>query len=124
MSKPSKNKRAPAPIFTIRLGPHRYPVRLAKKLPGNLGETNRNHNTITLSNDQCPTNQASTLIHEILHAIFNSTPARHTAGWSDSTEEYIVESLETGLLELFTRNPEAVAWLVAASERQRSVRVH
>lgn len=66
---------------------------------------------------QGTTQQASTLLHEILHHIFNDSAIDETAGWNPAVEEFVIRTLEGRLLELFVRkeNRPVVAWLAAAS---------
>lgn len=114
---------------SVHLGPHTYAIKWRKERwtadPADdterqtgefrVGETHLLDNTIAVALDSAPTQVAATLIHEILHAALHQTHVRHMAGWDDDVEEAIVTALEPKLLELFTRNPAAVAWLASPS---------
>lgn len=52
--------------------------------------------------------EANTLLHEILHAIWFC----YNLGLEDEQEEKIVASLANGLMEMFARNPEALQYFV------------
>lgn len=88
----------------VTLGPHTHKIEWPAKIKkGKLGLTHRYRNRIEVSRDQPLTQQQSTVLHEIVHAIFCDGPATLFAGWSDETEEAIVLALESRLLEVFTR---------------------
>jgi len=99
---------------TLALGPHTIAIAWPAKIKGGLlGRAHRHHNTIEVSKNQARSQQASTLIHEILHTALCDGPASSFAGWNDGVEEAIVLCLEGRLLELFTRpeNEPARRWL-------------
>lgn len=109
----------------IVLGPHTHNIKFVKKIDNEdpldtesrrLGESHRSFNQILICTDAPPTVQASTLIHEALHMIFYDSGIDGTAGWNEEVEEFVIQTLESRLLELFTRNPKAVAWLAAGGE--------
>lgn len=68
-----------------------------------------NQETIQIARDQSPANQADTLLHEIIHAIWSvrSLPAR-------LSEEQVALWLASGLASVFKANPELLVVLSLA----------
>lgn len=103
------------------IGPHRIKITwAAERWPDDndpdafrVGECEMLANTIKVATDQAPTQQAGTVIHELLHASIHQSNLRCMAGWSSETEEAIILALEPKILEIFTRNPRLVAWLAS-----------
>ena len=77
----------------------------------NLGECDNTHHLIVIDPDQPPAEQARTLIHEALHAVWSvyGIPAR-------LTEEGACTRLEGPLLCLIRDNPAMTAAIIAATE--------
>lgn len=80
---------------------------------GNIGRTDHLQRVIKVNTQMAEQTQRDTLFHEAIHCV-----ARHAnldEAWGEDGEDY-VERLETGLLMLFTDNPELVRLLLPAAE--------
>lgn len=73
----------------------------------NLGRTYSNLCVIGVKVDQHPVEEADTLIHEILHAIWYCMSI--SEGGAD--EEAVVRRMASGLLQVFMDNPDLLAYL-------------
>ena len=60
--------------------------------------------------------EANTLLHELLHAVWFC----YNLGLDDDQEEKVVGTLANGLMELFARNPEVVKYFVKVWEASKS----
>ena len=101
---------------SVSLGPHRYTIEIAQQIGkkrNKLGEADRTRNLIRLLDDQAPSQQRSTLLHEILHQALWQSAVRFLDGFSDELEEAFIVAAEGHLLELFTRpeNAPVREWL-------------
>ena len=97
---------------TVRIGPHRYKVDVAK--PSGLtheeyGVTDVGRTTITLAPGMSGSQQRATFLHECLHAMLSLTGWDHRLG--SKREEQLVRALEPVLLTWLRENREVVAWL-------------
>ena len=72
-------------------------IKIVVKDMEDLGEFDRSKLTISLSRSQTPDEMASSLLHEILHAVFFISG--HSFIIEDNHEEALVRVLETGLYE-------------------------
>lgn len=68
----------------------------------NLGRTYNSQCAITVKNDQHPIEEADTLLHEILHAIWYCMSIAE--GGAD--EEAVVRRMSSGLIQVFMDNPQ------------------
>lgn len=96
----------------VRVGPHRYKVKVAQ--PSGLtheeyGVTDLGRTTITLAPGMSGSQQRATFLHEALHAMLSLTGWDHRLG--TKREEQLVRSLEPVLLEFLRDNREVVRWL-------------
>lgn len=96
----------------VRVGPHRYKVKVAQ--PSGLdhdsyGCTDIGRTTITLAPGMSGSQQRATFLHEALHAMLSLTGWDHRLG--TKREEQLVRSLEPVLLEFLRDNREVVRWL-------------
>ena len=89
----------------VVVGPHRFSVHFVDECSKKkrVGEANLVANTISVRNDQSPSQLRSTVLHEIVHHVLWNTGGRHVDGWSEDIEEAVCCTLEGPLLELFTR---------------------
>lgn len=75
-----------------------------------LGLTLHHATTIMVDDNVSEDVQASTLLHEVLHAVFDVTGVSYDIG--SKTEEKLIRHLEATLLQVLRENPELVAYLV------------
>jgi hypothetical protein len=72
------------------------------------GETDFDNLTIRVHDDLPPTNKAITLVHELLHVLWDEYGLAE-----GDKEERIVTTLSNGLCQVIRDNPEAVAFIIA-----------
>jgi hypothetical protein len=74
------------------------------------GETDYDKAEITIwpANHQSPERLVGTVIHELLHVIYDN---EELAGAVGEIEETIVVGFETGLVSLFRDNPKLLNWI-------------
>lgn len=92
----------------VRVGPHRYRVRMVDALlpdAGCDGLCSRDRLTIAVYADQARSQLADTLLHELTHAMLA------TAGLEKDAEEAIALTLGPGLLALIRDNPDLIEWV-------------
>ncbi len=75
---------------------------------GSLGQCNNGDMTIDIAEGQHPIEEADTLIHEVLHAIWFVMSA--SMGGAD--EEVIVRRMSTGLIGVYMDNPNFLTYLL------------
>ena len=73
------------------------------------GFTHVHGNLISITTGMKPKQQACTLLHEVLHAVF-AEMGMHNSPIKDG-EEYIVECFSNGLIQIIRDNPELIAFL-------------
>jgi hypothetical protein len=98
----------------IKIGPYTYrvftgdgPVQAATEDAGMpvSGYCNHQNLTIVIDTDAHPAVVADTVLHEVMHALFHQTGMSHLVG---DSEEQLVASLSTALLDALRRNPKLV----------------
>lgn len=103
---------------TIRIGGHPYKIKTAKTLENEdgtslWGKHDSVNGIITIrAGHPSPTAEVDTLLHEILHAIFNGFEYQE-----GDKEERIVACVAHGLTELFASNPKLLDYLKEALKR-------
>lgn len=80
-----------------------------------LGLCENSETEITIKDGQVPVEEADTIIHESLHALFYLLDM----GLSLKKEEAIVRPLATGILQVFLDNPEFLKYLLKVANSQR-----
>jgi len=78
------------------------------KIMDDFGEYVNNENKILYNSKQTPPELVNTIIHELLHAIFED---RIVSLVSDKNEETIVNALANGLMSALVDNPELLNFL-------------
>ena len=101
----------------VQVGPIRYSLAVDQAAidhtgSGKAGNTNHPLQTILLSSEQGPDQEADTVLHEVLHACLHQSDGE----LSVEQEERLVLSLAPLLLDTLRRNPELVAYLMGAKE--------
>lgn len=79
----------------------------ATNMPGLDGHTKHDPPQITMSNAVSPTRAASTLLHEVLHGIYQ----HYAMDEGGITEERTIETFSNGLATVIHDNPGFAAWL-------------
>jgi hypothetical protein len=69
-------------------------------------------NSIHIAKEQCQSQQASALLHEVLHAVFYISGL--SSEFRSQTEEKIVRALEPFLFQLLRDNPKLIKYLTEA----------
>lgn len=102
----------------VLLGPHHYTIRTDAetrellRAEGKLGDTHPDRHLIRIDLDGRPhTAVADTLLHEVLHAIWNQTPLDATEKL-EYHEEVIIQALTPWLLGALRDNPDLVTYLL------------
>jgi hypothetical protein len=104
---------------TVQVGPNRYRVVLdqaaidrigAEGGTDLLGDTDREKLVITLSPGAAEDVVRETLLHEVLHAVFDVTGLGHEIG--NKREEALIRRLSPALLDVIRRNPRLMADLM------------
>lgn len=106
--------------MNVRIGPYDIPIKWENEEDPDYGSTRGSfdmENGIEIRQDQSPSLQASSLIHECLHAIFEvyNVP-REGLG-----EEEVCEFLEGPLLALIRDNPKLVEDIGAVADGYGSI---
>lgn len=60
-----------------------------------------------------PIERVNTMLHELLHAVFNVYGLRAAIKNDEDTEEHLVNALGNGLTEIFLRNKDLLKWIQA-----------
>ena len=97
------------PVSTVRIGPHDIAIRVlkAEERDANLGSFSSIQQSIGVREAYAtPSQEAETLIHEILHAVYVIMDAR-----PKDSEERLVGLMATGLAMVIRDNPELIEWL-------------
>lgn len=106
------------PPKTVEIGPHTYRVVVDKNAVAHdsvrngsevLGYCTTAEQRISIQPDQGPSMLRDTVLHEVLHALFDLTGLAGTH--SDDDEERIIRPFATALLDCLRRNPTLVAYL-------------
>lgn len=108
----------------IQVGPHRYTVEateaaIAKARAGGpgpslMGQHDSHDLTIVLAPDLPASQQADTLLHELLHAVMaHSGIDAVLTNERDGLDEQVVMAVTALLLDTLQRNPDLVAFLTA-----------
>ena len=96
---------------TLEILGHTVEVRLVKTTQYQ-GECDYKNNEIRIANSYKASNQASTLLHEVLHMIFGKTELFKIV--PSTLEETVVSNLETGLFQIIRDNPKFVEYIMEA----------
>lgn len=105
---------------SVEVGPFRYevsidPDELAHTCRSEhadlMGHTNHRHLRIVLDVSLAPDMLAETLMHEVLHAVFEVNGLSDE--WGAEREEAVVRRTSPMLVEVLRRNPELVAFVTA-----------
>jgi hypothetical protein len=102
----------------VDIGPHRFTIDSSPETGHLLHDENSNGDSrpdrllVRIDPDRPHTKVAETLLHELIHCVWSTTPLRMG---EDEHEEEVVSALTPWLLEMLRRNPDLVACLVAAS---------
>lgn len=73
-----------------------------------VGSCDNLHQIITIDAQQSLVEEADTVLHEVMHAIFYTMKI----GLDIDTEEKVVSALASGLVGVFQDNPEFAQWLI------------
>ena len=92
---------------SIKLG-YRTIDLVAKDMPDDFGEFVHGENKIFYSNKVTPPELTNTILHELLHAIWQDRVSELV---SDKKEETIVNALANGLMTLLCDNPDMLKFL-------------
>ncbi len=105
---------------SVKVGPHTFKIRCDRKGMDKvcrsessdlLGHTDTTHLSITIEPDQAPGQLRDTLLHELLHAICDTTGLAHS--WEQSNEEDAIRRISPMLLDTLRSSPKLVEFLVA-----------
>lgn len=100
---------------TVKVGPHTYELRCDKRARADLakkhlvGEADTSALVIRLDDRLAESALAETLLHEVLHCIWDQTPLRVM---DDDLEESIVSAFAPPLLDVLRSNPKFASWLM------------
>lgn len=92
----------------VRVAGHPVKINLAK-LPNHMGDYTHRDGVINIANDMCPSQQAATLLHEILHCCWRSAYITRK-----TPEETAVRALEQVLYQVIRDNPKIIKWIQEA----------
>lgn len=73
-----------------------------------VGSCDNIHQIITIDAQQSLVEEADTVLHEVMHAIFYTMKI----GLDIDTEEKVVSALATGLIGVLQDNPEFARWII------------
>lgn len=85
----------------IKAGPSVYTVRSSRDLNAELGTTDCDRLEILLSTEQSPERRRVTLMHEVLHVVFDLAGI----GIGEDKEEDLIRPLTPALLQILRDNP-------------------
>ncbi|ATS93376.1 hypothetical protein HOS41_gp15 [Ralstonia phage DU_RP_I] len=88
----------------------KFRVSYKDDLDGDLGYCEPTKCKIEIENGQHPVEEADTVLHEVLHAVFYLMDI----GLSAEEEEHVVRKVVTGLTQVFQDNPRLLAYLANA----------
>ena len=100
------------PPRRLKVGPHRYAVECSTDLlfhGDRRGSTDVDRHRIIVASDLAPSLTRETVLHELLHALWDTTPLRLEP--ISKREEDVVTALAPPLLDTLRRNPKLVAYL-------------
>ena len=105
------------PPKAVKLGPYTIPIvfdREAMRVAGGNGAYNPDMSTIVLQDNNSLDVERDTVLHELLHAIWQMTnlTKRYPDQEEDSDGEKIIMDLSPRILELLQRNPALVRYLL------------
>jgi hypothetical protein len=94
----------------IKVGAYDWRIKVDTGPSEDYGETDYDKAEITIwpANHQSPERLVGTVIHELLHVIYDN---EELAGAVGEIEETIVVGFETGLVSLFRDNPKLLNWI-------------
>ena len=99
----------PKPPKKIRVGYKTYKVERIESFgtSGQLGKCNPHTSTIQYKETESPVENANTVLHETLHAIFYVYGMKE----HDLMEEYVVNTLTNGLINVLQENPKLLTFI-------------
>ncbi len=109
----------------IKIGPYNYRIQISETAiaaasvvaqRGLIGSCDRRQTTLIIKPGLSPTMEVSTVLHEVIHAITDSTGLTETI--THELEETIVNALAPTLLDTLRRNPQLVAYLLEGSSNE------
>lgn len=80
----------------------------------NLGQCDHKKLTIAIQDHQAPVEEADTLLHEILHAIWHQM----SINCGPLDEEPIVRRMTSGFMQVFLDNPELLKYLSSIKNKE------
>jgi hypothetical protein len=94
----------------IKVGAYDWRIKVDPGPSEDYGETNFDKAEITIwpANHQSPERLVGTVIHELLHVIYDNEELDGAVG---DIEEPVVVGFETGLVSLFRDNPKLLNWI-------------
>jgi hypothetical protein len=97
----------------IKVGAYDWRIKIDTEPSEDYGEANYDKAEITVwpANHQSPERLVGTVIHELLHVIYENEQLAGAGVVSREPEERIVGGFETGLVSLFRDNPKLLNWI-------------
>lgn len=97
----------------IKVGAYDWRIKVEPGPSEDYGETDYDKAVITIwpANHQSPERLVGTVIHELLHVIYDNEQLAGAGVVSTDPEETIVCGFETGLVSLFRDNPKLLNWI-------------
>ncbi|AUO78191.1 hypothetical protein RSEGYP2_32 [Ralstonia phage RsoP1EGY] len=95
---------------SLRIMGRKFRVSYKDDLDGDLGYCEPTKCKIEIENGQHPVEEADTVLHEVLHAVFYLMDI----GLSAEEEEHVVRKVVTGLTQVFQDNPRLLTYLANA----------
>jgi hypothetical protein len=97
----------------IKVGAYDWRIKIDTNPSEDCGETDYTKAVITLwpANHQSPERLVGTVIHELLHVIYDNEQLAGAGVVSREAEETIVCGFETGLVSLYRDNPKLLNWI-------------
>lgn len=124
---PERNKLYPVPVdrpSAVKIGPYYYSIYWSQRAwdklllskrsvdTGDIGHSARDDKAIYLMPGPDAQDLANTLLHEILHAIWNESGCNlHNVKDVLDLEEYLVERQTSWLHGVLMENPHVISWL-------------
>lgn len=98
----------------VKIGPTTYTLSFMSKDQadaGVYGRTDPKADTIVINPSLCLGEQQTTVLHEVLHAIFLTSNLTHVLDLDEKKEEQVIRMLEPFLLSLIRDNPKLMEYL-------------
>lgn len=97
----------------VRVMGRNYALLYDNDNPDQAGECRTEEHEISISDGQPPVEEADTVLHEIMHALWQHLDIGHRR-----IEEQVIRKMATGLTQVFQDNPALVQYLVDAGVHQ------